>query len=112
MGCGEKRIDADKFLIFARDTVKLRKSALCSKPSKAILPLARPAAIPRARVEETERKAISYHSEISPARLDENTENKKHFLSKPSPALTREENLYKNHKIDQESALFQSSREL
>ena len=38
------------------------ETAPCSGPLKAILPLARPATIPRARAAETERKAISYHS--------------------------------------------------
>ncbi len=59
MGYGKNRIDGDKFQIFARDTVKLRKSAPCSETSKAILPLARPATIPRARAAETGAKAKS-----------------------------------------------------
>jgi hypothetical protein len=42
--------------------VASKESAPCSKPSKAILPLARPATIPRTRVAETGQKANSYHS--------------------------------------------------
>jgi hypothetical protein len=38
-----------------------KRSAPCSEPSQAILPLARPATIPRARASETGQKAISYH---------------------------------------------------
>jgi len=56
MGDGKKRIAGDKLLVFARNTAKLRESAPCSEPSKAIFPLARPATIPRARVAETGQK--------------------------------------------------------